>query len=211
MNTQRAEAQRMVDTSLAALNDERSAFLDTISREVQDAALMVITTLEQFSPASILTNTPELLSACSIAVPIASISAINTTIKQVCHISSHFHLVSNLLHQSLSPTTRTSDMHTYDTRSSVRQEFDIGELAQNVGDAVAGIAAKLDIHFVLYHSGDGFHYSNVIGDEGAVKYALLNVRKKEKRIASLTDSLYSFYVTFSKGARRELALSWASI
>ncbi|KAI9020733.1 hypothetical protein CLU79DRAFT_817193 [Phycomyces nitens] len=147
----------------------RQTFLSTVSQEIQDAALMIITTLEQFSPASILSNTYELLSACSIAVPIASISAINTSVKQVCHVSSHLELVARLLREGSTSSAGDS------IQSLVRQEFDIGDMVQNVGDALAGMASKLDVKLVIYHADNGLHHTHVVGDEGAMRHALLDL------------------------------------
>ncbi|KAG0170038.1 ssk1 response regulator receiver [Apophysomyces sp. BC1034] len=158
--------QRLVDGAVEDYADRQVTFLSTVSREVQDAALMVITTLEQFSPATILANTHELLSACSIAVPIASISAIHTTIKQVCHVSSQLALLQKLTYETSATMTTYSD---------IRQEFDVGELVQNVGDALAGMAAKIGVNIVIYHSDNGLHHTNVIGDEGAMRHGLLNL------------------------------------
>ncbi|KAL0079985.1 hypothetical protein F4703DRAFT_1741144 [Phycomyces blakesleeanus] len=147
----------------------RQTFLSTVGQEIQDAALMIITTLEQFSPASILSNTYELLSACSIAVPIASISAINTSVKQVCHVSSHLELVARLLREGSTSSADDS------IQSLVRQEFDIGDMVQNVGDALAGMASKLDVKLVIYHADNGLHHTHVVGDEGAMRHALLDL------------------------------------
>ncbi|KAI9300703.1 hypothetical protein BJ944DRAFT_243960 [Cunninghamella echinulata] len=173
------------------------SFLSTISNEIQDAAIMVMATLEQFSPSMILANSNELLSACSIAVPISSIAAINTTIKQVCHISSHLQLMSCFIQASHSNdslssiTTATSSLSSNDhqqqqqqqllllqqstIRSPIQQMFDIGELLQNIGDALAGIASKLDVNFVIYHWDNTLHHKKVSGDEAAVRHALLNL------------------------------------
>ncbi|ORY90486.1 hypothetical protein BCR43DRAFT_499381 [Syncephalastrum racemosum] len=159
-------AQTYVDQSMEILSNQRLGFLTTVSQEVQDAALMVMTTLEQFSPASILANTHELLSACSIAVPIASISAITTTIKQVCYVSSHLQLLGRLLRDP------ENDMH-----SEVKRDFDIGELVQNMGDALAGMAAKLDVNLVIYHSDNAMHHHMVLGDEDAIRHSLLNLMR----------------------------------
>jgi osomolarity two-component system response regulator SSK1 len=169
---QQEKAQQVIDRALNSYSDRRQKFLSTVSQEIRDASLMVMATLEHFAPSSILTNTHELLSACSIAVPIASISAINTTIKQVCHISSHFNLLSRML--------READTHHVipeedRVKSTVSHDFDVSELIQNVGDALAGMSAKLGVHFVIYHMDNGLYYSNVIGDEDAIKHALINV------------------------------------
>ncbi|GAN01946.1 hypothetical protein MAM1_0014d01383 [Mucor ambiguus] len=170
--------QACLDQHTLAFSHHRLAFLNTVSQEIQDVALMVITTLEQFSPASILSNTHELLSACSLAVPIASISAINTTIRQVCHVSSHLELLSKLTVQAWASTTtstvtagRTAPLQLPELNKA---EFDIGDLLQNIGDALAGVASKLDVNFVIYHCDNNLHHTLVIGDEGAIRHALLN-------------------------------------
>lgn len=169
---QHTAAQQAIDRALDVYNDKRTLFLSTVSQEIRDAALMIIATLEQFSPSSILSNTHELLSACSIAVPIASISAINTTIKQACHISSHLNLMARMLRDpgSLDDTPEQERV-----KSNVSQDFDMGELLQNVGDALAGMSAKLGVHFVIYHTDNGLYYPNVVGDQDAIKHALINV------------------------------------
>ncbi|CAO3651679.1 unnamed protein product [Mucor fragilis] len=169
---QHTAAQQAIDRALDVYNDKRTLFLSTVSQEIRDAALMIIATLEQFSPSSILSNTHELLSACSIAVPIASISAINTTIKQACHISSHLNLMARMLRDpgSLDDTPEQERV-----KSNVSQDFDMGELLQNVGDALAGMSAKLGVHFVIYHTDNGLYYPNVVGDQDAIKHALINL------------------------------------
>jgi osomolarity two-component system response regulator SSK1 len=162
--------QQAVNDHTDEFANHRSAFLTTVSQEIQDVALMVITTLEQFSPASILSNTHELLSACSLAVPIASISAINTTIRQVCHVSSHLQLLSKLTAQGWNTDNALLPLPPLSL-----QEFDIGELLQNIGDALAGVASKLDVKLVIYHCDNNLHHKLVLGDEGAIRHALLNV------------------------------------
>lgn len=165
-----ARLQKVVDDHTDQFGNHRSAFLTTVSQEIQDVALMVITTLEQFSPAFILSNAHELLSACSLAVPIASISAINTTIRQVCHVSSHLQLLSKLTNQGWNINSAQSPLPELNL-----QEFDIGELLQNIGDALAGVASKLDVKLVIYHCDNNLHHKIVLGDEGAIRHALLNV------------------------------------
>jgi osomolarity two-component system response regulator SSK1 len=164
--------QQHVDQQTTNFTRHRLAFLSTVSQEIQDVALMVITTLEQFSPASILSNNHELLSACSLAVPIASISAINTTIRQVCHVSSHLQLLSKLTVQAWTGAS----INILQLPDLCLNEFDIGELLQNVGDALAGVASKLNVKFVIYHCDNTLHHTLVLGDEGAIRHALLNVK-----------------------------------
>ncbi|KAI8343634.1 hypothetical protein BC941DRAFT_465798 [Chlamydoabsidia padenii] len=158
---QQSIAQRQVDQYLGKVAIIRERFVDTLAREIQEATLMVMTTLEQFAPITILNNTHELLSPCSMPVPVTSISAINTTVNEVGHIGSHLHLVSRLLRQEqtcVSPECR---------------DFDIGELIQTVGDAIGAMASKIDVSIILYHMDNGLHCINVLGDEDAIKHGIL--------------------------------------
>lgn len=171
-------------------SSHRLKMLDAVAQEMQGVAGMITTTLEHFSPSSILARTHELLSACTIAVPITSISAIHTAIKQVHHVSHNLDLVTRLLtsthHHHQHHQHHHHDPDTFTTSHSETQEdtlllqqqdnvqFDIGGLVQNVGDALAGMAAKLDVYLVIYHADNGLHYSNVTGNEGIIRHTLLD-------------------------------------
>lgn len=157
-----------IESSLKDYNDKQSTFLSTLATEVEDATIMLTATLHYFSPSRILEGSNELLTACSIPVPIASISAINTTTKQVRYLSSHLPLLARL---SLAQT----DVEMNIGKSTVEMEFDIGEMLQAVGDAMAGFAAKLDVKLVIYHSDNALHYTNVRGDEDVLRHTLINV------------------------------------
>ncbi|CAO3586624.1 unnamed protein product [Absidia cylindrospora] len=192
LRDQHSFAQRLINDQTYVYSQRRMTFLSTVTNEIQDAVLMILTTLEQFSPAIVLNNTQELLSACSIAVPITSISAIHTTVKQVYHISSHLQLMSCLVQESNnsdnnktgindnscetdSSSTSTKTQLVNNMQSQIRQPFDIGDLLQNSGDALAGMASKLDVNMVLYHFDNKLHHTRVIGDENAFRHALLNL------------------------------------
>ncbi|KAI9275371.1 hypothetical protein BY458DRAFT_434579 [Sporodiniella umbellata] len=127
---------------------------------------MILATLEQFAPPSILSSTYELLSACSMAVPITTISAINITVKQAYHIGSRLQSLSDGLSQGPDYVTK---------ETKVNDSFDVGELLQNVGDALAGLSAKYNIHFIVYHMDNGLHHSHIMGDEAATKHALMHL------------------------------------
>lgn len=164
------DEQTSIKSSLQAYDDNQSSFLTTLANEIEDATVMLNCTLHFFSPSRILEGSHELLTACSIPVPIASISAINTTTKQVRYISSNLPLLARLsLAQNIVEDTIE--------RSTVQKEFDIGELLQAVGDAMAGVAAKLDVKLVIYHSDNALHYTNVQGDEDVLRHTLINVSK----------------------------------
>ncbi|ORZ21624.1 hypothetical protein BCR42DRAFT_481239 [Absidia repens] len=160
---QQNDAQQQVDQYLGRMTGIRERFLDTLAREIQESTMMVKITLEQFSPITILNNTHELLSPCSMAVPVTNISAIHTTINEVGHIGSHLHLVSRLLRQD---STHVSPVYC---------DFDISELIQTVGDALSALASKLDVSVILYHMDNGLHCINVLGDENAIKHSIMSL------------------------------------
>ncbi|KAI8379072.1 uncharacterized protein BYT42DRAFT_644402 [Radiomyces spectabilis] len=161
---------RMKETFNIVMSD-RQAFFETIAQEIQDTAFMTTSLLDQFSPSMVLNNIHELLSACSIAIPIASISAVNTAIHQIYHVSSNLYLMSKLLRQSREAMTAPADV----VRSTARQQFDLGDLVQSIGDTMAGMALKFDVHLVVNHCDNGLYYANVLGDEGAIKHAVINL------------------------------------
>ncbi|KAH8551860.1 hypothetical protein BGW37DRAFT_425496 [Umbelopsis sp. PMI_123] len=162
------DQQDTIEASLKDYDDKRATFLSTLANEVEDATVMLTATLHYFSPTRILEGSHELLSACSIPVPIASISAINTTTKQVRYLSAQLPLLARL-------SLAQNDIGMEIERSTVEMEFDIGDMLQAVGDTMAGIAAKLDMKLVIYHSDNALHYTNVKGDEDVLRHTLINL------------------------------------
>ncbi|RUS15678.1 hypothetical protein BC937DRAFT_92138 [Endogone sp. FLAS-F59071] len=177
LQDERISAQETLNQAITEYAERRSVFLTTVAQEFNDATNMASATLEQFSPSILLSKNQELLAACSIPVPTASISALNTTMKHIHHLSSTLPSLSRLLfvadpglEKNLAP-----DLRVLSSRSEIRVEFDIGELMQNVGDALAGTAAKLGVELVVYHSDNALHYMNVMADEGGFRHALMNL------------------------------------
>lgn len=176
LQDERISAQETLNQAITEYTERRSVFLTTVAQEFNDATHMATATLEQFSPSILLAKNQELLAACSIPVPTASISALNTTMKHIHHLSSTLPSLSRILFiaepgmKNLMP-----DLRAMSSRSEIRVEFDIGELVQNVGDALAGTAAKLGVELVVYHSDNALHYMNVMADEGGFRHALMSV------------------------------------
>jgi len=54
-------------------------------------------------------------------------------------------------------------------------DFDIGELLQNVGDALSGAAAEAGADLVLFHGDVGIKHVLVKGDESGLAFALSHV------------------------------------
>ncbi|RUS13958.1 hypothetical protein BC938DRAFT_477594 [Jimgerdemannia flammicorona] len=177
LQDEHAAAQKTFDRAITDYTERRSVFMTTVGQELQDATHMAIATLEQFSPVGLLGKNQELLSACSIPVPTASISALNTTMKHIRHLSSSLPALAKLLFVA-EPGVRqigTPDINSLNAKNEVRVEFDIGELVQNVGDAMAGTAAKLGVELVVFHLENALHYLNIVADEGGFRHTLTNV------------------------------------
>jgi osomolarity two-component system response regulator SSK1 len=86
-----------------------------------------------------------------------------TTMKNLNFISAN---MSNLCSN---PSSQTS--------TSIRNDFDIGEMLQSVGDSLSGAAAQAGVDLVLYHGdGIGLRHVCVKGDENGISYALSHVR-----------------------------------
>src|SRR5262249_42658991 len=150
-------AQKTFDRAITDYTERRSVFMSTVGRELQDATHMAIATLEQFSPVGLLGKNQELLSACSIPVPTTSVSALSTTMKHMRYLSSSLSTLAKLLFVA-EPGSRKNMAPDLNPKSEIRVEFDIGELVQNVGDAMAGTAAKLGVELVVFHSENALHY-----------------------------------------------------
>ncbi|KAI8070443.1 hypothetical protein BC940DRAFT_296091 [Gongronella butleri] len=124
--------------------------------EVQESATMIMATLEQCTPIHTLaaSHLQERLSACTTSLPMASLSAIRTHIHQLQHLRNHHDLIDT---------------------SVTTAPFDVGDLLQSVGDAMAGIAAKLDVNVVLYHADNNMHHARVLGNEPGLRHALFSL------------------------------------
>ncbi|KAK9762246.1 Two-component response regulator SSK1p [Basidiobolus ranarum] len=147
--------------------DHKALFIKNMTKELSNATSMAIETVKQLSPPELLIKPQEHVSACSIPVPTASVTAVHASLKHINNLSSHLTLVNRLLF-----TEETTDLFDLDVG-----EFDIGELVQSVGDMLAGTAAKAKVELVLFHADCGFHHRNVVGNEPGFRHALITMVK----------------------------------
>jgi osomolarity two-component system response regulator SSK1 len=144
---------------------------------------MMIQTMLQVSPPQLLDPAKEQFSACALSVPTSSMSAMFTTMKNLNFISAN---MSDLCSDPPSPAstegTDVDDLLSLGT--SVRSDFDIGEMLQSVGDSLSGAAAQAGVDLVLYHGDDiGLRHVCVKGDENGISYALSHVSLYELQVA----------------------------
>lgn len=145
-----------------------------ISLELADSVQMVIQTLLQLAPPHLLDLAKEQFAACAVQIPTPSISALLTSMKNLNYMSAHMPELSS---PEPSPTPSSSYLPS-PLRQSVEaySDFDIGEMLQNVGDALSGVAAQAGVDLVLYHADVGMKHISVTGDECGLSYALTHVR-----------------------------------
>lgn len=55
------------------------------------------------------------------------------------------------------------------------EDFDIGELLQNVADQLSGEAAQAEVDLVLFHGDIGMKHVNMNGDRSGIAYVLSHV------------------------------------
>ncbi|KAI7870623.1 hypothetical protein BDF14DRAFT_1771841 [Spinellus fusiger] len=85
-------------------------------------------------------------------------------------MSAQPHLIYQLVKQST-----VDSSHQESLKTVIMQSFDIGELVQRVGDAMAGMASGLDVGLVIYHSDDSLHHVTMMGDEDAIQHMLISL------------------------------------
>ncbi|CAI2178618.1 10766_t:CDS:2 [Funneliformis geosporum] len=146
--------------------ERRQSYLHTISDQLCQTTDLAKNILNQLSPPHFLFKPHEQLSACSIPIPTVSISAIYNILRDVDYMSTHLGTFLFLLH------SENLDQET----SHVKQEFDIGEIIQHIGDVLAGDMCKAKVELVIYHVDYGLNHLNVIGDRAALSHSLLDVK-----------------------------------
>ncbi|KAG9287242.1 hypothetical protein G9A89_008872 [Geosiphon pyriformis] len=174
LEDERANSQKAVYRAIDRFSERKGLYLRSISDQLRNTTELAITTLKQLSPPNFLSKPHEQLSACSISFPTASLSAVYTTLKAVNYITTHLGTFSLLLFSNC------DEVET----SNVKHKFDIGELLQNVGDSLAGVASNAKVELAIYHADYGLHHLNVIGDEAALRHALLDLLKTILKSAS---------------------------
>ncbi|KAF9488097.1 hypothetical protein BDN71DRAFT_1403770 [Pleurotus eryngii] len=160
--------------------EEEMSRLGELSLELADSVQMMIQTMLQVSPPQMLDPAKEQFSACALAVPTTSMSAMFTTMKSLNYIS------ANSAAFCAAPGSRKEWI------AFPRQpmnEFDIGELLQNVGDALSGSAAQAGVDLVLYHADVGMKHVIVKGDESGISFALSHIVRQVLNTAREGDSI----------------------
>ncbi|KZS92626.1 hypothetical protein SISNIDRAFT_455208 [Sistotremastrum niveocremeum HHB9708] len=136
-----------------------------LSLELADSVQMAIQTMLQVSPPHILDPAKEQFAGCAIPIPMASISALLHSMKNLNYMSAHM--------SSFVRSQGPDQAH-----QIIKNDFDIGEMLQSVGDGLSGIAAQAEVDLVLYHGDVGMKHVSVRGDECGISYALSHVLRQ---------------------------------
>ncbi|KAL1744622.1 hypothetical protein HDZ31DRAFT_38259 [Schizophyllum fasciatum] len=136
-----------------------SANVDEVSMELADSVSMIVQTMLQVSPPQVLESAKESFSACTLSVPTASMSAIFTSLKYMNYFAGNM-------------STMCGDKGKSPVRGSDLSDFDIGEMLQDVGDALGGLAAHHGVDLVLFHGDVGLKHEYVRGDETGLAFAV---------------------------------------
>ncbi|KAF5357687.1 hypothetical protein D9758_007483 [Tetrapyrgos nigripes] len=160
--------------------NSESSQLSDLSMEVADCAQMLIQMMLQISPSQVLESAKESLTACSLAVPTSSMSAMLTTMKHFNYIAANMGVFCP------NPSDSVGGDKPLSTRWS---NFDIGELVQSVGDAVSGAAAQVGVELVPFHGDVGLKHVWVKGDESGLSYLLVHLLRQILAIAQRGDTI----------------------
>ncbi|KAF9268346.1 hypothetical protein L218DRAFT_1073656 [Marasmius fiardii PR-910] len=189
-------APRPLGSDLAST--EVSQFRE-LSLELADSVQMVIQTMLQVSPSQVLDPAKEQFSACALAVPTPSMSAMFTAMKNLNYISAN-------VNTFYGGTSESDEEDVPPLFSSTRHnDFDIGELLQSTGDVLSGAAAHTGVDLVLYHGDVALKHVWVKGDESGISYLLSHVIRQILNTAQRTDTLELGLFVHPQSSRRQEA------
>lgn len=131
----------------------------SLSLELVDSLHATMQALLYVSPPHLLDNAKEQYAGCAIPMPTTTVSALLTSIRGLNYLSAN--LVP--LCEGQIGAVRVVD------------DFDIGELLQNVADQLSGEAAQAEVELVLFHSDVGMKHISMTGDREGIGYVLSHV------------------------------------
>lgn len=175
------------DTQSEGNTPELSQFRE-LSLELADSVQMVIQTMLQISPVQLLDPAKEQFSACSLSIPTPSMSAMFTAMKNLNYISANMGTFC-----SEDSAGSNGSVSPYPPEAA-HDDFDIGEMLQNAGDALSGAAAQVGVDLVIYHGDVSLKHIWAKGDESGLSYVLSHVRSFICSKGSTADSPSRSYV-----------------
>ncbi|KAG0294619.1 ssk1 response regulator receiver [Linnemannia gamsii] len=187
-NAELDELQDRHEILMEAYRDEnllkKNILLETVGKEVQDAATLAIETLRQMTPTSLFppSVSREQLSPCTLPIPITSILGLFTTMRHLQYISRNMQRLSRVMFtEYVQGIVEKTSPHYHRGENG----FDVGEFVQSLGDLVSADASLKGVEFVIYHSEYGLSHVPIKGSEESWRHALINL------IKSIIDSAKS--------------------
>ena len=176
-----AEREELLDrhaTTLDAFRDEnlleKNILLETVGKEVQDAATLAIETLRQMAPTSLFppSVSREQLSPCTLPIPITTVLGFFTTMRHLQYISRNMQRLSRVMFtEYVQGIVEKTSPHYHRGEN----KFDVGEFVQSLGDLVSADASLKGVEFVIYHSEYDLNHVPIKGSEESWRHALINV------------------------------------
>ncbi|KAF9344655.1 ssk1 response regulator receiver, partial [Mortierella sp. AD094] len=165
---------------MEAFRDEnllkKNILLETVGKEVQDAATLAIETLRQMTPTSLFppSISREQLSPCTLPIPITSILGLFTTMRHLQYISRNMERLSRVMFtEYVQGIVEKTSPHYHRGEN----KFDVGEFVQSLGDLVSADASLKGVEFVIYHWEYDFNHVSIKGSEESWRHALINLIK----------------------------------
>ncbi|KAG0046695.1 ssk1 response regulator receiver [Gryganskiella cystojenkinii] len=167
-------------SALEAYRDEnllkKNILLETVGKEVQDAATLAIETLRQMTPTSLFppSVSREQLSPCTLPIPITSVLGLFTTMRHLQYISRNMQRLSRVMFtEYVQGIVEKTSPHYHRGEN----KFDVGEFVQSLGDLVSADASLKGVEFVIYHSEYDLNHVPIKGSEESWRHALINLIK----------------------------------
>ncbi|GJJ76361.1 osomolarity two-component system, response regulator SSK1 [Entomortierella parvispora] len=187
-NVEKEELLNRHATTLDAFRDEnllkKNILLETVGKEVQDAATLAIETLRQMTPTSLFppSVSREQLSPCTLPIPITTLLGFFTTMRHLQYISRNMQRLSRVMFtEYVQGIVEKTSPHYHRGEN----KFDVGEFVQSLGDLVSADASLKGVEFVIYHSEYDMNHVPIKGSEESWRHALINL------IKSIIDSAKS--------------------
>ncbi|KAG0251095.1 ssk1 response regulator receiver [Mortierella polycephala] len=180
--------QERHDQLMEAYRDDnllkKNLLLETVGKEVQDAATLAIETLRQMTPTSLFppSISREQLSPCTLPIPITSVLGLFTTMRHLQYIARNMQRLSRVMFtEYVQGIVEKTSPHYHRGENS----FDVGEFVQSLGDLVSADASLKGVEFVIYHAEYDLNHVPIKGSEESWRHALINL------IKSIIDSAKS--------------------
>ncbi|KAG0232833.1 ssk1 response regulator receiver [Mortierella sp. GBA43] len=189
---------------------KQNQLLETVGKEVQDAATLAIETLSQLTPASLFVSR-EQLSPCTLPIPITSVLGLLTTMRHLQYISRNMQRLSRVMFsERVQGIVERTSPHYH--RGDGESRFDVGEFVQSLGDLVSADASLKGVEFVIYHAEYALNHVLIKGSEESWRHALINLIKRiidcAKYGSTIELCLVLFTITQSENESNRLIVSF---